>query len=101
MDKFYNDKGLFRFSIIAPLINKTHSFNSDNEYMSFACQQTYYFNEKEYHFSKGCIKNWYLSYKKYGLKALSKKERKDKAISRKMNNETMNRIQELRETFPK
>ena len=101
MDKFYNDKGLFRFSIIAPLINKTHSFNSDSEYMSFACQQTYYFNEKEYHFSKSCIKNWYLSYKKYGLKALSKKERKDKAISRKMNNETMNRIQELRETFPK
>lgn len=100
MDKFYNDISLFRFSLIAPIINNTHNFKSINEYISFIASQKHYFNNKEYFFSKSCIKNWYLSYKKDGIIALQSKTRTDKNASRILNYETINRIQELREQFP-
>ena len=100
MDKFYNDISLFRFSLIAPIINNTHNFSSINEYISFIASQKHNFNNKEYTFSKSCIKNWYLSYKKNGINALQSKTRSDKNSSRLLNYETIDRIQELREQFP-
>lgn len=100
MDNFYNDKSLFRFSIIAPIINNTHGFASINEYISFAANKTYTFDNKDYRFSKSCIKNWYLSYKKNGISALQVKSRNDKNSSRRLNYETISKIQELRVEFP-
>lgn len=100
MDNFYNDISLFRFSIIAPIINNTHGFKSINEYLVFASAKNYEFNGKSYKFSKSCIKNWYLSYKKKGILALQSNTRNDKNSSRKLNNETIIRIQELREQYP-
>lgn len=100
MNNFYNDISLFRFSLIAPIINNTHNFNSINEYISFIASQKHIFNNKEYTFSKSCIKHWYLSYKKSGIDALKQKTRNDKSTSRILNNETISRIQELREQFP-
>ena len=100
MDKFYNDISLFRFSLIAPIINNAHNFKSTNEYISFIAAQKHYFNNKEYIFSKSCIKNWYLSYKKNGISALQPKTRSDKNSSRILKYETLNRIQEMREQFP-
>lgn len=100
MDNFYNDISLFRFSLIAPIINNTHNFRSINEYISFIASQKHNFNNKEYIFSKSCIKNWYLSYKKNGICALQPKTRSDKNTSRLLTYETINRIQELREQFP-
>lgn len=100
MDSFYNDIGLFRFSIIAPIINKTHGCRSISEYIGVSASKSYEFNGKIYKFSKSCIKNWYLSYKKYGLIALQSKIRSDKNTSRLLNDDTIYRIQELREQFP-
>ena len=100
MDNFYNDFGLFKFSIIAPIINKTHNYRSINEYIGIVASKNYEFKGKIYKFSKSCIKNWYLSYKKNGLVALQTKTRSDKNKSRLLNNETILRIQELREQFP-
>ena len=100
MDNFYDDKSLFRFSIIAPIINNTHGCSSINEYISFVSGQVYHFKGKEYRFSKSCIKNWYLSYKKDGIKALQVKNRSDKNSSRKLTYEAMNRIVSLRSQFP-
>lgn len=100
MDSFYNNIGLFRFSIIAPIINKTHGCRSISEYIGISASKNYEFNGKIYKFSKSCIKNWYLSYKKYGLVALQSKTRNDKNTSRLLNNDTIVRIQELREQFP-
>jgi len=100
MNNFYDDIGLFRFSVIAPIINKTHGCKSVSEYIGISASKNYEFNGKIYKFSKSCIKNWYLSYKKYGLVALQSKTRSDKNTSRLLNNETIVRIQELREQFP-
>ena len=101
MDDFYNEKSLFRFSIIAPIINNTHSFKSINKYIVFAASQIYHFRGKNYKFSRSCIKNWYLSYKKHGIVALEDKTRNDKNTSRKISNEAVKRIVELREQFPR
>lgn len=100
LDNFYNDKSLFRFSIIAPIINNTHGFASINEYISFAAEKTYTFNNRDYKFSTSCIKNWYLSYKRKGIEALQVKSREDKNSSRRLTYETIIRIQELRQQFP-
>ena len=99
--KNYDDWGLFRFSLIAPLINNNHGYNSKEEYLRDVSAQKYEFNGKEYTFSASCIKNWYLQYQKHGYKSLEKKSRKDNKTSRKLNNDTIQRIITLREEFPK
>ncbi len=100
MDHFYNDLSLFRFSIIAPLVNQTHNCQSISEYIRIAASKTYSFNGKQLHFSSSCIKKWYLSYQKFGISGLQPKSRSDKNSSRKLNYESINRIISLRQEFP-
>ena len=100
MDK-NQEKGIFRFSIIAPIVNGTHGFDNIQEYLSFASSKTYTFDGKNYKFSKSCIRNWYTNYKKYGIKALEGKIRKDAKSSRKLSYEAIDRIEQLRRNYPK
>lgn len=99
-DEFYGDFGLFRFSLIAPAINKSHSFNSNNEYFRDVSSKIYYFGEKKYSFTISCLKSWYYKYKKTGYNSLEKKTRADYKTSRNLNNETIQRIITLREEYP-
>ena len=99
-DVFYGDKGLFRFSLIAPAINKTHSFKTNNEYFRDVSAQKHTFDGKEYTFSLSTIKNWYYKYLKKGYNTLSVKQRSDSKKSRKLNNETIDKIIQLRNEFP-
>ena len=96
----YNDIGLFKFQIIAPAINKTHGFSCNEQYFNYISSQTHIFNNKEYKFSKSCIKHWYLTYKNKGYSSLEKKKRKDYKKSRKLNNDTIQRIISIREEYP-
>ena len=64
--KNYNDWALFRFSLIAPLINNTHGFTTKAEYLRDVSAKNHEFNGKSYHFSTSCIKSWYLNYLKNG-----------------------------------
>jgi len=100
-DNFYNDISLFRFSIIAPIINNTHGFDSISKYLVFIASINHSFNNKEYKFSTSCIKRWYLDYLKYGIVALQSNNRKDKNTSRKLSDDAILRIINLREQFPK
>lgn len=100
MDKNYDDISLFRFSIIAPMVNNTHSFKSINEYLSFITSKKHEFKGKEYQFSKSCIKNWYLQYKKHGIVALQAKTRCDKNKSRIVSDDAIKKIFELRQGRP-
>ena len=51
-DEFYGDFGLFRFSLIAPAINKSHSFNSNNEYFRDVSSKIHYFGGKNKSFNQ-------------------------------------------------
>lgn len=99
-DKFYHDFGLFRFSLIAPAINKNHSFKSNNEYFRDIASKKHNFDEKEYCFSVSCLKSWYYKYKKGGFNSLEKKTRTDYKSSRKLNNDIIQRIITLRDNYP-
>ena len=102
MDKneFYGDFGLFRFSLIAPAINKSHSFTSNNEYFKDISSKAYFFDGKNFSFSVSCLKSWYYKYKNSGFNSLEKKSRSDYKTSRKLNNETIQRIINLRNEYP-
>ena len=98
--KNYHDFGLFRFSLIAPAINKTHSFKTNNEYFRYIASKIHEFDGKKYQFSLSTLKNWYYKYKNSGFNSLEKKKRKDNNVSHKLNNETIQRIVTLRSEYP-
>ena len=97
---FYNDIGLFRFSLLAPAINKTHSFNSNNAYFKDVSSRKYFFDGKEYSFSVSCLKKWYYKYINTGFSSLGHKTRNDFKKSRRLSNDVILRIISLREEFP-
>lgn len=95
----YGDIGLFKFGIIAPAINGTHNLSSNEKFFDEASKKVYIFKNKEYSFSKSTIKRWYFIYKKNGFNDLGKKSRNDKNKSRKLNNDTIQRIITIKENF--
>lgn len=99
-DSYFNDFALFRFGLIAPAINKTHEFNTNNEYFRDISLKKHVFNGKEYEFSISSLKNWYYKYQKEGFNSLNNKKRSDYKSSHKLNNDTINRIITLREQYP-
>lgn len=96
----YNDIGLFKFGIIAPAINKTHDYSSNEKFFDAISNQKFTFKGKEYHFSKSTLKRWFYIYSKNGFSKLQKNERADKNISRKLSNDVIQRIITIRENYP-
>lgn len=87
------EKGIFRFSIIAPMVNHTHGFDTTEQYLDFASQKVYHFQGKDFSFSKSCIRNWFTNYQKYGIQAL---EDKYEVILNLLENYLMKRFEELK-----
>ena len=99
---YYGRMELFIYSIIAPLISKTHDFNTINEYCNFVASQSYNFEGKVIKLSAKTVKNWYYKYKKEGLESLEKKKRVDKNEFRKIKDDSVvDKIIELREKYPR
>ncbi len=84
MDKETREKiGLFRFSLIAPIINGNYSEPSIKDYLESICANKYIvpgFGKKEY--APATIKGWLLNYKKFGFDGLLPKIRSDFGKSR-------------------
>lgn len=62
---------LFRYALIAPILNETHSQATAKEYMASVCGKTYdvpYYGKRE--FSPDTLKTWLLYYRKYGIDGL-------------------------------
>ena len=101
-DELKQEFALFKFSIIAPLINKQHDCRSDMEFFRKAALKEYTLpNGKKCTFSCFTIKQWYLKYKKFGnLDCLMTKYRKDIGNSRVLSSDAHKRIFELKSQFP-
>ena len=99
-----NDKNaiaLFRFAIIAPLINNTCEYKSKAEFFRTAALKKYTLpNVKETTISEGIIKKWYINYCKYGFESLKPKSRTDIGYSRKIPVECIDKISKLKEKYP-
>lgn len=99
---YYGRIDLFRYSIIAPLINNTNEFNTINEYCDFVASKSYNFEGKIINVTSKTVKNWYYKYKNEGLESLEKHKRSDKSNFRKIKNELVeDRIIELRKLYPR
>jgi putative transposase len=74
---------LFRYALIAPILNETHSQATAKEYMASVCGKTYdvpYYGKRE--FSPDTLKTWLLYYRKYGIDGLKPSIRSDKGSTR-------------------
>ncbi|MGI6448886.1 MAG: DDE-type integrase/transposase/recombinase [Desulfitobacteriia bacterium] len=82
-DKAKEQLALFRFSLIAPLLNNTFSAPSAKSYLETICAKIYdvpYYGKQEY--SPSTVKGWLLLYRKHGLEGLYPASRNDKGQSR-------------------
>ena len=98
----YGRSDLFRYGVISPLLQRFLSGDkiSLKDFEELA-EKEYYFKGKSYKFSPYTIKKWYYHYQKEGLNTLKTKERKDKNRSRKLSEEVIEYIIDLRSKYPK
>ncbi|MCX7883472.1 MAG: helix-turn-helix domain-containing protein [Caloramator sp.] len=76
---------LFRFSLIAPLINQTFKEATAKAYIESICTRSYevpFYGIKEY--APETIKGWLLDYRKHGIEGLYPLTRSDKGKSRSL-----------------
>ncbi len=96
-DNHNNETALFRYGLIAPIINGTYNEKSESEYYSKVAAMPHKFNGKEQAISPSTIKYWTYKYRKEGYDGLKPKTRSDFNTSRKLNDETKKRIVEIKE----
>ena len=99
-----NDKNaiaLFKYAIIAPLINDITSCKSKEEFFREAASKQYILpNGKTTLVTSGTIKKWYIDYCKYGFDILKPKSRNDAGLSRKIPSTCIDKIYSLIDQFP-
>jgi len=100
------DKGkqaiaLFRFSLIAPLVNETYEAASKNQFFrDIASKEHTLPNGHNIKISSGTIKKWFLNYKHGGFDALIPKARADVGQPRNIDANAIAKIHELKERLP-
>jgi len=93
--------GLFRFSLIAPVVNNCHAFRSNEAYFRDAATKEYFLpNGKKVIFAAGTIKSWYVHYMIEGFNALLPKLRDDLGVSRSIDESKREEILALKKQFP-
>jgi len=99
-EKTRNEMALFKFSLIAPLINGTVS-GSIKDYLEGVCAKTYQIPGRGLkEFSPNTVRRWLLDYRRYGLDGLKRKPRQDKGFFRHLSHETAQSIREIKSLNP-
>lgn len=92
---------LFKYSVIAPLINNVYDYKSKEEFFREVANKVYKLpNGKQTMLHAGTVKSWYIRYCKQGISALSPKMRSDNGISRSVPIDCMEKIVALKEQYP-
>lgn len=92
---------LFRFSLIAPLVNDTYDALSKSQYFRNIASKTHELpNGKKIQLSSSTIKKWYLLYMNNGFDSLIPKTRSDAGIPRVMNDKVIKKIHDIKEKYP-
>ena len=89
---------LFRYGIISPLIYDNKQKVRD--FCAQAAEKQYFYNGKNYKFSEDTIRKWYYKYLNTGFDSLNKKIRVDNKESRKLNEEVIAYILDLKSKYP-
>ena len=84
MDESMQQKvALFRYALIAPILNETYTQATAKEYLESVCSKNYdvpYYGKRE--FSPATLKTWLLYYRKHGIDGLKPSRRSDKGNTR-------------------
>lgn len=92
---------LFRFSLIAPLLNQTFKEATAKAYIEEICARAYdvpIYGTKEY--APATIKGWLLDYRKHGIEGLYPLTRNDKGKPRSMSEEIKQYILDAKDFYP-
>lgn len=100
-ENYRSQIALFRFSLIAPLVNDTYSESSKSEYCRNISSKKHKLpSGVETTISDKTIISWYYAYKREGYEALRPKFRSDVGISRKVPVAYVDKILELKKQMP-
>lgn len=100
-DNKLQEIALFRFSLIAPLVNNTFDACSKSEFFRNSASKTHMLpNGNKVKFSSGAIKKWFLNYRKEGFESLVPKTRKDLGKPRNLDSKAIEKIHDLKEKYP-
>lgn len=100
-DKEMQELALFRFSLIAPVVNDTYQAVSQSQYFRDVASKSYTLPDgSTANFSAGTIKKWYLGYKNGSFDTLIPKKRCDAGLPRVISNDAIAKITDLKEKFP-
>lgn len=100
-EKTLHEIALFRFSLIAPVVNNTYEGPSKAYFFRELAKREHLLpTGKTERFAADTFKNWYLDYKHGGFDALIPKPRSDRGRPRVLNDTAITRIHELKEKLP-
>ena len=100
-DKILHELALFRFSLIAPVVNNTYDACSKMQFFRDIASKTHTLPDgKTVKFSSGAIKKWFLLYKNGGFDALIPKTRSDVGKPRALDSSCIEKIHALKEKYP-
>lgn len=95
------DKSLFRYRLIAPLLDPDLKRGDVKELLSAAAERTHILPDgREVKFSYETIRSWYKRYKKYGFEALKNKNRSDRGKSRAVPEDVIQKAVDLKLEVP-
>lgn len=93
--------GLFKFSLIAPVINDTYNAPSKEQfYRDVASKSHKHPSGKKVKYASGTIKRWHMNYKKDGFEGLLPKQRSDAGLPRSFDEKAIDEINNIKEKFP-
>lgn len=97
------ESALWKYGLIAPLVNNTHGFKSMQDYCKHICSQPMVdpATGKSKVYSPSTIKYWYYLYTNFGLPALMPSARADTGKFRRLEEKTQDSVKELLEKYPK
>ena len=96
------EMALFRFSLIAPVIQGTYSDANATAYYRRVTQEPIKRpDDTEFLYSPNTLERWTSKYRQDGLDALTPKVRSDNGVTRRLSKESMTRIYQIKEQFPK
>jgi len=100
-DKNSHELALFRFSLIAPVVNETYDAYSKMQFFRDIASKTHTLPDgKSVKLASSTIKRWFLCYKNAGFDALIPKTRADAGRPRVLDSDCIEKIHSLKEKYP-
>lgn len=100
-EKEIQEIGLFKFSLIAPVVNDTYNAHSKEQFYRDVASKTHkHPSGKEVKYCSGTIKGWHMQYRKNGFDGLLPKKRSDAGKSRSFSKKVVEEIHKIKDKFP-